>query len=150
MTSVDDASGTSRLQRDASDAQDYLSRVIRDHEGTPWALLAKRELDQPLGWRWKETFTPIDPPAERIAANNKEVDNLPRDERARDPTPAQTASSAQAVVFEDVRAQLRRVDHGCIASEVFFDVVGIELPAIRLAMTLRNCRRKVSSDISVV
>ena len=32
----------------------YLSRVIKEHPETPWALLAQRELGQPLGWQWKE------------------------------------------------------------------------------------------------
>jgi hypothetical protein len=31
----------------------YLRRVVETHEGTPWALLAKRELDQPEGWAWQ-------------------------------------------------------------------------------------------------
>jgi hypothetical protein len=36
------------------EAMKYLKRVIDDHPGTPWALLAERELAQPLGWDWKE------------------------------------------------------------------------------------------------
>lgn len=35
-------------------AVEYLSRVVEQHEGTPWALLAEVELSQKLGWAWKE------------------------------------------------------------------------------------------------
>jgi hypothetical protein len=37
-----------------SKAQDYLKRVIDEHQGTPWAALAEREFSTPLGWEWKE------------------------------------------------------------------------------------------------
>lgn len=41
---------------------DYLNRVIDQHNGTPWQILAEREKGAPLGWEWKEeTYTP--PPA---------------------------------------------------------------------------------------
>ncbi len=35
-------------------SRQYLQRVIDDHPGTPWALIAKHELSQPLGWEWRE------------------------------------------------------------------------------------------------
>ena len=57
--------------------------MIREHEGTPWALLAKRELDLPLGWKWEETMTPIDPPSNRVAANNNNANAAPQDDQAR-------------------------------------------------------------------
>ncbi len=38
----------------AKQATEYLTRVIDDHPGTPWAMLAERELSAPLGWDWKE------------------------------------------------------------------------------------------------
>ena len=41
---------------EAEAAQTYLNRVIEEHEGTPWAYLAQRELSSPLGWEWKEDF----------------------------------------------------------------------------------------------
>ena len=50
---------SSALARDAADARTYLQRVVDDHAGTPWALLAKRELRQPLGWEWREEFTDV-------------------------------------------------------------------------------------------
>ncbi|HVT28460.1 MAG TPA: VWA domain-containing protein, partial [Lacipirellulaceae bacterium] len=38
----------------------YLSRVVSDNKGTPWALVAERELREPLGWEWHETFSDVD------------------------------------------------------------------------------------------
>jgi len=35
-------------------AIEYLSRVIDEHPSTPWAWLAKVELEAPLGWEWGE------------------------------------------------------------------------------------------------
>jgi hypothetical protein len=49
----------------------YLNRVIKDHPGTPWALLAQRELKDPLGWKWEDRYTDLTPkPAPKPAANN--------------------------------------------------------------------------------
>lgn len=38
----------------AKQATDYLTRVVDDHPGTPWADLAERELVTQFGWEWKE------------------------------------------------------------------------------------------------
>jgi hypothetical protein len=35
-------------------AQDLLKKVITEHPNTPWALLAQRELRDPLGFKWAE------------------------------------------------------------------------------------------------
>jgi hypothetical protein len=48
-------------QRLAGKAKEYLQRVVEDHPGTPWAVLAKAELAVPLGWRWTEHFTDLMP-----------------------------------------------------------------------------------------
>ena len=40
----------------ARDAQALLHRVIEDHPTTPWALLAEREVKDPLGFKWVETY----------------------------------------------------------------------------------------------
>jgi von Willebrand factor type A domain len=40
----------------AREAQALLHRVIEDHPTTPWALLAEREVKDPLGFRWVETY----------------------------------------------------------------------------------------------
>lgn len=36
-------------------AMEYLTRVIDEHPGTPWAFLASVELGDPLGWAWNES-----------------------------------------------------------------------------------------------
>jgi len=51
----------------AKEARALLERVIADHPGTPWALLASRELKDPFGFRWAETYVP--PPPKRNEAD---------------------------------------------------------------------------------
>lgn len=58
---ADEISVGSALQKAADRAKMYLERVVKDHEGTPWAMLAAAELKDPLGWRWKESFTDVSP-----------------------------------------------------------------------------------------
>ena len=45
----------------AREAQSLLRRVVEDHPATPWALLAQRELENPLGFKWMETYVPPRP-----------------------------------------------------------------------------------------
>ncbi len=52
----------SKLEKEAKQATDLLRRVVEQHKGTPWALLAERELSHPLGWEWIESFTDLKPP----------------------------------------------------------------------------------------
>ena len=63
----------------AQEAQDLLQRVVKDHPGTPWGLLAKRELQHPFGFRWEEVTVP--PPPKRndqdAAARKKKAENKP-------------------------------------------------------------------------
>jgi hypothetical protein len=65
----------SQLEKMAARAKMYLDRVVTDHPGTPWAMLAQRELKDKLGWKWKEEFTDLSPPAREgaPAANNNVV-----------------------------------------------------------------------------
>jgi von Willebrand factor type A domain len=58
----------SNWKTEADTARELLTSVVKEHPGTPWALLAKEELDVPIGWTWKEEFTDLDPP--RPAGNN--------------------------------------------------------------------------------
>jgi hypothetical protein len=74
--------GGNRMEQEADLALEYLRRVAREHEGTPWALLAERELEVPLGWQWEEAFTQIDPPSDRSSGDNPR-DVAPQDERPR-------------------------------------------------------------------
>ncbi len=45
----------------AREAQSILHRVIEDHPTTPWALLAEREVKDPLGFKWVETYVQPQP-----------------------------------------------------------------------------------------
>ncbi len=62
------------MRKAAEQAREYLKRVIDEHPGTPWALLAEKELSQPLGWSWKE---------ERRTVPGMEGRNLSDEERVR-------------------------------------------------------------------
>ena len=53
---TDSVTVSSALAKDAEDAKKYLKRVVADHKGTPWAVDAEKELKQPFGWEWHETF----------------------------------------------------------------------------------------------
>ncbi len=46
----------------AEQARAYLERVVDKHQETPWALLAKKELETPLGWKWRDSYTQIPRP----------------------------------------------------------------------------------------
>ena len=45
----------------AREADSLLHRVIDEHPETPWALLAQRELKDPLGFKWVEWYVPPRP-----------------------------------------------------------------------------------------
>ncbi len=53
------------------EARKLLKRVVDDHPGTPWALLAKRELKDPLGFKWIETTLPPRPKPRDMPASKK-------------------------------------------------------------------------------
>ena len=60
--------------------------IVEEHPDTPWALLADRELKDPLGFRWVETYVP--PPRRRddsAAARKKQQD--PKTTAAKPPQP---------------------------------------------------------------
>ena len=79
---ADQISVGSRLEREAELALELLQRVVREHQGTPWALLAERELKQPMGWRWEEDRTELEPPRDQLAANNNNNPNqAPQNDR---------------------------------------------------------------------
>ena len=61
---------TSALTKTAEKADFYLKRVIEEHPDTPWALLAQKELDTPLAWRWKEDFTDLTPRPRGMGGGN--------------------------------------------------------------------------------
>jgi hypothetical protein len=71
---ADDISVGSQLTNAAAKAREYLDRTVKDHPGTPWALLAQRELNEPIGWKWTEHYTDLAPPRQPGAGG----DNNPR------------------------------------------------------------------------
>jgi hypothetical protein len=72
---------SSALAKDADDAQKYLTRVVTDHKGTPWAMDAEKELKQPLGWEWSERFTDVQGKLAQAEARR----NRPRPEKPEPP-----------------------------------------------------------------
>ncbi len=42
----------------ALEARSLLERVIDEHPGSPWALLAQRSINTPFGFKWVETYVP--------------------------------------------------------------------------------------------
>ena len=77
INSTDDISTGSLSQREAEDAKRYLQRVAAEHEGTPWAYLAQRELATPLGWKWSDEFRNL---AQRRQEENNRPPQPPRPE----------------------------------------------------------------------
>jgi hypothetical protein len=55
----------------AKETKVLLQRVVDDHPNTPWALLAQRELKDPFGFKWVETYVP--PPPKRSEAEVAEA-----------------------------------------------------------------------------
>jgi len=60
----------SQLDKLSQKAEMYLKRVIEEHPGTPWALLAQRELENPIGWEWNEEFQDLTPRRANAGGNN--------------------------------------------------------------------------------
>ncbi|MFG0266644.1 MAG: vWA domain-containing protein [Rhodopirellula sp. JB055] len=79
---ADEISVGSKWQREADTAREFLERVVAEHEGTPWAMLAKKELEVPIGWKWTETFTDLSPPR-RNGGNGGNNNPPPRDDQKR-------------------------------------------------------------------
>lgn len=53
----------SKLEKEAKLAKELLQSVVEKHAGTPWGILAGRELDNPISWEWVESMTDLNPPA---------------------------------------------------------------------------------------
>ena len=66
---ADKVSVGSRWEKLSKRARTYLERVVQDHQHTPWAMLAQKELDVPFSWNWTETFTGISAPPQRTPGN---------------------------------------------------------------------------------
>ena len=64
-------------------ASEYLTRVVDGHPGTPWAMLAERELGTPMGWAWEEATMTIPNTGMTGGDNNKKNIQLAREEQRR-------------------------------------------------------------------
>jgi hypothetical protein len=75
----------SKYEKEAALAMQLLSDVADKHRGTPWGLLAERELRNPVGWKWVEQYTDLNPPARNVAATpaNNPPPPAPRNDQAR-------------------------------------------------------------------
>ncbi len=73
----------SKWEREAAKATELLQRVADEHDGTPWAVLAKQELATPIGWKWKEEYTDLNPPPRPGNNNNNNNNNAPADDKKR-------------------------------------------------------------------
>ena len=62
-------------KKTAAKATTLLQRVIDEAPGTPWAVLAQRELQHGFGLQIKQSFVPPPPPPPR---NNNPANNTPR------------------------------------------------------------------------
>jgi hypothetical protein len=82
LVPADEISVGTALEKLAQQARQYLQRVVQEHPGTPWALLAQRELQQPLGWKWQELYTGVNAPPPQIAAMPNNRNRQPADDRA--------------------------------------------------------------------
>lgn len=79
LTPTEEVTGRARAAAEASDGKEYLERVVAEHEGTPWALLAQRELSRPMGWEWREEFRDVEARQER-QNNSRQRRNRPQRE----------------------------------------------------------------------
>jgi hypothetical protein len=59
LVPADEVSVGSALEKQAEQARMYLNRVVKDHAGTPWAMLAAKELENPIGFKWEEEYTGV-------------------------------------------------------------------------------------------
>lgn len=75
----------SKLEKEGAMAVELLTKVAEQHKGTPWGLLASRELQVPVGWKWVEDFTDLNPPPRNNnpAPNNNNVPAPGKDDEAK-------------------------------------------------------------------
>jgi hypothetical protein len=73
----DEVSVNSQLAKMADQARALLQGVAREHRGTPWAMWAEAELQDPIGWTWKEEYDPPPPPPPPRPATPPVVNNPP-------------------------------------------------------------------------
>jgi len=67
----------SQTEKLAAQARTYLQRVVDEHPGTPWAMIAADELAIPLGYAWNEKHTGVG--KEKMGDGGGGNDNVPSD-----------------------------------------------------------------------
>jgi hypothetical protein len=72
---ADEISVGSAVEKMAKQAREYLNRVVQQHSGTPWALLAERELKEPIGWKWGEKSMKLEMQKRMAAAGGNNAPN---------------------------------------------------------------------------
>lgn len=78
---ADEITVGSQVEKLGKKAREYLERVVADHPGTPWAMMAQRELETPIGWKWEEEFTDLSPPRRGNGGGNNNNPPPPNDQR---------------------------------------------------------------------
>ena len=63
----------------AEKAKMYLNRVVEQHPGTPWALLAEHELRIPIGWEWHQRYTTPRSRRQGMGGNNNDGEDGPKE-----------------------------------------------------------------------
>ncbi len=85
-------SGGATSKKIATEAEKLLKRVLAEAPGTPWAVLAARELSHPFGFRVIQRYDPPPPPPSRaapqIAANKTKQIRLANDAPKKKAAPA--------------------------------------------------------------
>jgi hypothetical protein len=51
-----------QVSKQADEAREFLTRVVAEHPGTPWAKIAAEESAIPLGYEWREAHTGVNAP----------------------------------------------------------------------------------------
>ena len=87
LVMADDLSGADlQIQKMGKQAREYLERVVAEHPGTPWALIAADELETPLGYRWEERHTGVE--KDKVGdGNGNAMPSKPRDDKKRNLAP---------------------------------------------------------------
>lgn len=75
-----------QTKNDAEEARRLLTRCIQNNPGTPWALLAQRELKDAMGFRVEEAYVAPPPPPPQRQGNNSPPQGM-RTEQPRRLTP---------------------------------------------------------------
>lgn len=70
LVPAEDVRSSPTVRKLGKQAQELLNGIIDEHPGTPWAYLAAKELDKPLGWAWKEMKMNLDPQGNRVRKPN--------------------------------------------------------------------------------